>query len=110
MGRTIISSPSNNIYTDEKEKTKMMSRYAKVISAVKDVLEDDELMGKICAFKQNEMSDCYASQKLKWRLNQLIENSEFQNKTRSHMPLDLQNLFQNSIDDHGYVDLANIKR
>ena len=56
--KTIISTPSNYAYDDEKERNKNMKRYSKVMDAVKDVLEDEEKMKKICAFKQNELENC----------------------------------------------------
>ena len=71
------------------KKKEKMSRYENVINAVKEVLEDDEKMKKICSFKQIQLNKCMEASKLKYRLNLLIENADFQNKDYSHVPDDL---------------------
>ena len=88
--KTIISIPSNYAFDDEKEKTEKMKRYSQVIDAVKEVLEDDEKMKKICSFKQNELDKCTEASKIKYRLNLLLENADYQKKKNSHVPEDLQ--------------------
>ena len=49
--------------------------------------------------------------KLKYRLNLLIENADFQNKDFSHVPDDMQHLFSNpgTLTDEGISDLSDIK-
>ena len=42
--KTIISTPSNYAFDDEEEKNVKMTRYTKVINAVKEKLEDDDKM------------------------------------------------------------------
>ena len=85
-----------------------MTRYTKVINAVKEVLEDDEKMKKICAFKENELNECVETAKIRWRLNQLLENADFQEKNFSHVPDDLQYLFCDVIADDGTVQVSSI--
>ena len=85
-----------------------MTRYTKVINAVKEVLEDDEKMKKICTFKENELNECVETAKIRWRLNQLLENADFQEKNFSHVPDDLQYLFCDVIADDGTVQVSSI--
>ena len=85
-----------------------MTRYTKVINAVKEVLEDDEKMEKICAFKENELNEFVETAKIRWRLNQLLENANFQEKIFSHVPDDLQYLFCDVIADDGTVQVSSI--
>ena len=106
--KTVISTPSNYAFDNEEEKNKKMSRYTKVIDAVKEVLSDDEKMKEICSFKENELNECADTAKIRWRLNQLVENADFQNKDISHVPDDLQHFFHDVIAEDGTVTVSDI--
>ena len=107
--KTLISTPSNYAFENEEEKNSKMRQSLLVMKAVKKVLEDDELMKKIVSHKQIELESLFASSKAKWRINQLIENAEYQGKDISHIPEDLQNYFSGALFENGSAHISNIR-
>ena len=67
------------------------------MDAVKDVLEDEEKMKKVCAFKQDQLDNCVEKSKIRFRLTLLIENANFEKQNFSHVPDDLLHLFDKNI-------------
>jgi hypothetical protein len=87
-----------------------MTRYTNVIDKVKEILEDEEKMKKICAFKQTELDSFLTVRKKKYRLKTILENAQYQSKASTHIPEDLQNFFDNCIDEDGMVEVQDIQR
>ena len=86
-----------------------MRQSLSVIKAVKKVLEDDESMEKIVSYKQIELESLIATSKAKWRINQLIENAEYQGKDYSHIPEDLKTYFSGTLSEDGNAHISNIR-
>ena len=64
---------------------------------------------KICLFKQNELDKWTEASKIRYRLNLLLENADYQKKNNSHVPEDLQYLFQGKLADNGTTKLSRIE-
>lgn len=92
-----------------RKKNNKMSRYSKVMKAVKDVLENDEEIKKVCSFKQVELEELTKATKTIWRLSQLLENADYQKNTVCHVPEDLNYLFLTQEIRNGKVDVSILK-
>ena len=79
------------------------------MKAVKKVLEDDESTKQIFSYKQIELESLIATSKAKWRINQLIENAEYQGKDYSHIPEDLKTYFSGTLSEDGNAHISNIR-
>ena len=115
--KTVISTPSNFAFESEEEKDSKMVRYTKVIKAVKEVLEDEEKMKKICSYKQVEMDDYVEQEKNTWRLRLLLQNAEYHNNSVALVPEDLQQIIiahlspdkKNQLTTYGTIDIAELE-
>ena len=68
------------------------------------------IIEKICAFKQTELDSLLTVEKKKYRLKTILENAQYQSKASTHIPEDLQNLFDSCIDEDGLVEVKDIQR
>ena len=107
--KTIISSPSNIIYPDEKERRKKMKRYTQFLEGVKEVLEDVNIMSEVTTYKEAEIEQIFEERKLKWRLKQLILEAEHNKQDEWIMPDDLEEYLERFRDENGCVQIEELK-
>ena len=95
---TVISTPSNMVYDDEKLRTKMMSRHTKFLEGVKEVLENDDLMREICKYKEDEIETILIERRFQWKLRELVQEAEYEKKTSHEIPQELHTRLHDIID------------
>ena len=107
--RTIISTPSNIFYPDEKERKKMMNRHKNFLEGVKEVLENDVILKEVCDYKKEEIHEIYEERHLKWRLNEMIAEANHLKKSVVDIPEDLHDVLQAAIDDQGCSTIEDLE-
>ena len=87
----------------------MMKRYTTFLEAVKEVLEDENVMKQIVAYKQEAMQQIFAERNLKWRLKQMICEAEYdKDESLLIIPEDLKQEVKEFMDDNGRLKMDAI--
>ena len=107
--KTLISSPSNYAFNSEEEKDLTMTRYKTILDAVREILEDDDQMKKVCLHKQKELQILIDADKDKWRISQIIQNAEYNNNKQCSVPKNLHHHFCGKIQENGMADVTQSK-
>ena len=89
--KTIISVPSKILYDDEEERARKVKRAKEMLSLVKTVLLDKNLMSKIQNFKCLEMEAMVESNLIEWKVRMLCEVTQMEKK-EMHYQLYITNI------------------
>ena len=86
-----------------------MAQHTLFLDGVKEVLEDKEKMEKVDSHGSQETKQLFGERKIKWRLENLIENGEYEKKALIRLPDDMKNLFGDHETQNGSVSMDILK-
>ena len=107
--KTIISAPSYMMYDDIEEREEKMKRYTLMINAVKEILDDDDIMKKVCTYKQGEMEALEKEAKEKCKISYIVQEADYRGDSICQVPEDLHQVLIDILDEEGKAKVEDLK-